>query len=360
MNTYKIIIATTLSISLLSCGNNNDSKQQSNQTQTLPKTETFTLKKQSVTSEISLPAELSGFRQVELFAKVNSYVKTLKVDIGSNVKQGQLLVELEAPEIASQLSGALSRLHSQEAIYTASNSTYNRLLETSKVEGTIARNDLELASARKSADYAQLQAAKAAYKEVQVMQSYLQIRAPFNGKVTARNVQVGAYVGQGAQASLVTVQEQSNLRLAISVPEAYSGYLKLGDELSFRINSLRGETFKATISRMAGALDNRLRSERVEMDVKNQDGKLLPGMVAEVLIPLKSRDTPFVVPKTAVINTGGGTFVITVVNKKAKRIKVETGLEVNEQMEVYSNELSEDDLLITKTNEEIRDGSSVN
>lgn len=108
-----------------------------------------------------------------------------------------------------------------------------------------------------------------------------------------------------------------------------------------------------------GALDNRLRSERVEMDVKNQDATLLPGMVAEVLIPLKSKNTPFVVPKTAAINTGEGTFVITVVNKKAKRIKVETGLEVNEQMEIYSNELN-DDLLITKANEEIREGSVVN
>lgn len=359
MNRYNIITAIILTLSIISCGEQKEDKQAVNK-EAVSQTETFSLKKQTIASEISLPAELSGFRQVELFAKVNSYVKTLKVDIGSNVKQGQLLVELEAPEIASQLSGALSRLHSQEAIYTASNSTYNRLLETSKVEGTIARNDLELASARKNADYAQLQAAKAAYKEVQVMQSYLQIRAPFNGKVTDRNVQVGAYVGQGAQGSLITVQEQSNLRLAISVPEAYTGYLKLGDELSFKVNSLRGETFKATISRMAGALDSRLRSERVEMDVKNQEAKLLPGMVAEVLIPLKSRNTPFVVPKTAVINTGEGTYVITVVDKKAKRIKVETGLEVNEDIEIYSNELSENNLLITKANEEIRDGSAIN
>ncbi len=353
----KISIIVILAIVLVSCGDNKE--KQTTQKEVIAKTETFALQKQSVTSEISLPAELSGFRQVELFAKLNSYVKSLKVDIGANVHKGQLLIELEAPEIASQLVGALSRLHSQQAIYTASNSTYQRLLETSKVEGTIARNDLELALARKNADNAQLEAAKAAYKEVQIMQSYLQIRAPFNGKVTTRNVNIGAYVGQGVQEPLLVVQEQSTLRLAVSVPEAYTGFLKLGDHLNFKVSSLKGESFNATVSRMSGALDTKLRSERVELDIENQDIKLLPGMVAEVIIPLKSRNTPFVVPKTAVVNSGEGTFVIAVIDKKAKYIKVETGLEMKDVIEVFSNELSENQNIITKANEEIRENSVV-
>lgn len=360
MNTYKIFVATALSITLWSCGNNNEKKKEIPQVETQPKTETFALQKQSVMTEISLPAELSGFRQVDLFAKVNSYVKTLNVDIGADVRKGQLLVSLDAPEISSQLSAALSRLHSQEAIYTASNSTYRRLLETSKVEGTIASNDLEQALARKNADFAQLEAAKAAYKEVQVMQGYLQIRAPFNGKVTARNVNIGAYVGQGSQVPLLTVQEQSTLRLAVSVPEAYTGYLKLGDELSFKVTSFRGENFKAKVSRMAGALDNKLRSERVELDVSNSNIKLLPGMVAEVIIPLQSRNTPFVAPKTAVVETTEGTIVIKIVDGKAKHIRVETGLSVRDKIEIFSTDLQEKDILILTANEEIREGSTIN
>lgn len=340
---------------LSSCNSN---KKEAAITETEPILETFSLTKAKLTTDLRLPAELTGFSQVDLFAKVNSYVKALKVDIGSEVKEGQLLIELEAPEISSQLAVAESRLHSQQAIYTASNSTYQRIFETSKVEETISKNDLELA--KKNSDFAQLAAARAGYKEAKVIQSYLQIRAPFNGKVTARNVNTGAYVGQGAQVPLLTVQDQKKLRLSVSVPEAYTGYLKVGDWIGFNVVSLRGDEFKAEISRMSGALDLKLRSERVELDVLNSDGKLLPGMVAEVLLPLNSKNETFVVPKTAVVNTGEGIYVIRVVDKKAQHIKVSLGLEVDDRIEVFSDLLQQQDLLLTKANEEIKDGTVLN
>lgn len=323
------------------------------------KLETFALQKQTLTSELLLPGELSGFTVVELYAKVNSYVKSLKVDIGSNVREGQLLIELEAPEISSQIAAALSRLHAQEAIYTGSNGTYQRLLETSKVEGTVSKNDLEVALSKKNADHAQLEAAQATYKEFQIIQSYLQIKAPFSGKVTARNVNVGAYVGQGAQAPLLTVQDQKKLRLAVAVPEAYSGYLKVGDELGFKVAALQGKVFKAKIGRKAGALDLKLRSERVELDVLNPNGVLLPGMIAEVSLALKSKDGTLAVPKSAIISTTEGVFVIKVVDKKAQRVLVNLGLEADGNVEVFSGLLQENDKLILKANEEIRDGMVV-
>ena len=232
-------------------------------------------------------------------------------------KKGQLLMVLEAPEISSQLAASESRLRSQEAVYMASNSTYKRILETSKVEGTISKNDLEQSEARKNSDYAQLQAAKASYKEIQNIQGYLQIRAPFDGVVAARNVNLGAYVGpagKGSELPLFTLQEQSKLRLSVYVPEMYTGYLKNGDEISFSVKSMPGQTFKAKVSRMSGALDSRLRSERVEMDVINTTKKLLPGMVAEVLLPLKAQDSNYVIPKTALVTSSEGTFVLEVPN----------------------------------------------
>ena len=192
------------------------------------------------------------------------------------------------------------------------------------------------------------------------MQNYLQIRAPFNGKVTARNVNTGAYVGQGAQVPLLTIQDQKKLRLSVSVPEAYTGYLKVGEVITFNVVSLRGETFQAKISRMSGALDLKLRSERVELDVINSDGKLLPGMVAEVLLPLNSKKETFVVPKSAVVNSAEGIFLIKVVHKKAQHIKVSLGLEVGEQIEVFSDSLQQNDILLSKANEEIKDGSDIN
>lgn len=343
---------------LNSCG---EEKKEAVPFDTAPVIETFDLKKEKLSSEIRLPAELSGFRQVDLYAKVASYVKELKVDIGSQVTEGQLLIQLEAPEISSQLAAAQSRLHSLEAVYTGSNANYNRILETSKVEGTISKNDLDQALARKSSDYAQLQAARATVREIQVNQSYLQIRAPFTGIVTARNINTGAYVGpagKGSDLPLLTVQDQKKLRLAVSVPEMYTGYLKNGDEIGFNVRSLPNDNFKAKIQRMSGALDLRLRSERVEMDVINSDNKLLPGMVAEVLLPLKAQDSTFVVPKSAVINTSEGVFVIRVKDNKTQRVEVKKGRETAESVEIFGA-LDANDKLVKAASEELKDGTKI-
>lgn len=358
----KYIILPAAAFTVLSLLNSCGKKEEAPVAEVEPTIETFDLHKEKLSSDIRLPAELQGFKQVDLYAKVSSFVKELKVDIGSEVKAGQLLIVLEAPEISSQLAAAESRLRSQEAVYTASNSTYNRVLETSKVEGTISKNDLDLANSRKSSDYAQLQAAKAAYKEVQTMRNYLQIRAPFDGVVTARNINTGAYVGpagKGSDLPLLTVQDQKKLRLAVSVPEMYAGYLKNGDEISFSVRSFPSQTFKAKIQRMAGALDVRLRSERVEMDVINDTKKLLPGMVAEVMLALHSQDSTYVVPKTAVVSSSEGAYVIAVKGNATHRTGVVKGRESGDNIEIFSDSLSVNQKLVKAANEEMRNGTAV-
>lgn len=326
-----------------------------------PVMETFKLKKEKLSSELTMPAELVGFQQVDLYAKVTSFVKELRADIGTEVKKGQLLVILEAPESTAQLAAAESRLHSQESVYTASNSNYKRLLETSKVEGTISSNDLEQAEARKNADFAQLQAARATMREVQTMLGYLQIRAPFDGVVTARNVNQGAYVGpsgKGSELPLFTIQEQRKLRLSVYVPELYAGYLNVGDDMRFTVRSVLGETFRAKIARKSGALDSRLRSERVEMDVMNTTKKLLPGMVAEVILPLNAKDSTFVVPKSAVVTSSDGVFILLVKDHKTLRTKVQKGRELEDRTEVFGP-LTVDALALKSASEEIKDGTVV-
>jgi membrane fusion protein (multidrug efflux system) len=326
-----------------------------------PKMETFEVKKEKLSTELTMPAELVGFQQVDLYAKVASFVKALKVDIGAQVKKGQLLVVLDAPETSSQLSAAESRLHSQQSVYTASNSTYKRLLETSKVEGTVSTNDLEQAEARKNADFAQLQAAKASYREVQTMLGYLQIRAPFDGVIASRNVNLGAYVGpsgKGSELPLFTIQEQRKLRLSVAVPEQYAGYLNVGDEMHFTVKSALGHTFKAKIARKSGALDTKLRSERVEMDVINTGNKLLPGMVAEVVLPLNAKDSTYVVPKSAVVTSSEGVFVIAVANNKTARTKVQKGREFKDKIEIFGD-LTAKSVLVKSASEEIKDGTEL-
>jgi membrane fusion protein (multidrug efflux system) len=323
--------------------------------------EVFAVKRGRLSSSLQIPGELMAFQQVDLYAKENSFVKKLYVDVGSEVITGQLLVTMEAPELGSQLAGALSNVKSREALYAASKANYDRLLATSETPGTVSPNDLEQAAARKNADLAQLEAAKAAYKQVAETQSYLQIRAPFNGVITLKNVNPGAYVGpsgKGSEVPLFTLQEQKKLRLVVSVPEAYTSYLSHKNEVTFTVRSLPDQQFKAQIKRLAGALDARLHAQRIEMDVMNNDKKLLPGMVAEVNLPLPANDSSFIVPKSAVVNSTESVFVIRVVNNKAEWVRVKTGREANGSIEIYGD-LKPGDLLLISATDEVRNGSQL-
>jgi membrane fusion protein (multidrug efflux system) len=325
----------------------------------VPTTEVISLRKDKLASAIQIPGELAAFQQVDLYAKVTSFVKKLYVDLGSEVKEGQLLVTLEAPEMTSQLATAESRLKSQEAVYTASKANYERFLETSKTPGTISQNDLDQALSKRNSDYSQLEAARSIYKEISTTQNYLEIRAPFDGIITLRNVNPGAYVGpagKGSEYPLMVLQEQKKLRLIISVPEIYTSYIKPNDQVHFTVTAFPSQKFSARVKRKAGALDNRLRSERVEMDVVNENKKLLPGMIAEVIVDFSSKDSTYVVPKSAVLNSASGVFVIKVEDGKNKWVSVQLGREAKGVLEIFGN-LSPKDMLVKAASEEVRDGS---
>ncbi|MFB9864888.1 efflux RND transporter periplasmic adaptor subunit [Rufibacter immobilis] len=304
------------------------------------KMETFSLGKDKLKDTLHLPAELVANQEVDIYAKVTSFVKDLKVDVGSEVKAGQLLMLLEAPEISSQLVAARSKVKSLEATYKATKASYERTVEASKTEGAIARDALDQITARKNSDLAQLEAAKAALQEIRAMESYLELRAPFSGVITARNVDKGAYVGpsgKGSQQPLLTLQEQKNLRLVVSVPEANLPYIDPTKEVTFTVRSLPQTTFSGKIKRKAGALDQRLRSERIEIDVANTNKDLMPRMIATARIPLSSKDSTFVVPKMAVIDTDEGIFVLKMEGGEMKKIPVKKGREQNGKVEIYGN-----------------------
>ncbi|MBO9612784.1 MAG: efflux RND transporter periplasmic adaptor subunit [Dyadobacter sp.] len=321
----------------------------------------FPLKKEQLVSSIQIPGELVAFQQVDIYAKVSSFVKKLHVDVGTEVREGQLLATMEAPELTSQLITSESRLKSFEAIYQASKANYERLLETSKTPGTVSQNDLDVALAKQRSDLAQLDAARSASREITDTRNYLEIRAPFSGIISARNVSAGAYVGpsgKGSEFPLFTLVEQRKLRLVVSVPEQYTSYLKNQSQVSFKVKSLPNQDFPAKVSRLAGALDTRLRSQRTEMDVVNTDRKLLPGMIAEVSIPLSGDANTFAVPRTAVLNSTQGTYVIKVVDKRAVWVPVKTGSSSTEKTEIFGD-VKEGDVLVKVANEEIRDNSDL-
>ncbi|WP_232538841.1 efflux RND transporter periplasmic adaptor subunit [Chitinophaga tropicalis] len=346
---------------LSSCGQTEGKAENKSPVAEAPAVAAVTLHKGKLSSSLQIPGELIAFQQVDIYAKVNSFVKKLNVDVGSEVSAGTLLATMEAPEISSQLAGAESKLKSQEAVYLASKANYDRLHETSLTPGTVSKNDLDIALARQNSDKAQLDAARAAYREIADTRNYLEIRAPFSGVITARNVSAGAYVGpsgKGSEFPLFTLQEQKKLRLVISVPEAYTSYLGNNSEVEFTVKAFTGKTFAARVNRLAGALDNRLRSQRIEMDVPNNDKKLLPGMIAEVHIPMNTADSAFIVPKTAVVNSTVNVFVVRVVNGKAERVQVQTGREADGNIEIYGN-LNPGDTIVSVATEELREGQEL-
>lgn len=320
--------------------------------------EKVTISKSNPMVQLKLAGELAPDQQTDLYAKVNSYVKQIKVDIGSVVSAGQVLITLEAPEIQSQVASAKAKWQAQEAIYLSTKSTYDRMMKANQTKGAIAKDALDQITARKLADEAQLNAAKSTYNELRDMDNYLVIRAPFNGVVTEKNVDLGAYVGPMGKTPLLVIQNTQKLRLSLSIPEANTPYLKVGDTIKFKIRSAPEKKYFAIISRKSGTLDLKLRSEKIEADFLNVNQELKPFMVAETMIGLQNTKATFFVPKTAMVESSLGIYVIRVENGKTKNVPVAKGRVMPDQFEVFG-ELNEGDEILKMANEEMEEGTNI-
>ncbi|WP_205686176.1 efflux RND transporter periplasmic adaptor subunit [Chitinophaga costaii] len=358
---YTLVAALAMPAGLLLPSCHTTKAEDEKKTDNTVQVKEMSLEKTQLDNVLELPGEIKPYQFADLYAKFTSYVKTVNVDMGSQVTTGQVLATLEAPEMNTQLLEAQSRLHNKEAVYQASHSTYERMLKTSKVPGTVSPNDLEIAFSKMSADSAELLSARSSLREVQELLSYLTIRAPFSGIITLRNVHPGTYVGpagKGSDKPLLRLEEQQKLRLSIAVPESYTGSLQEASLVHFTVRSLPGDTFTAKVNRVAGSLDTKLRAEMLEMDINNSNKKLLPGMYAEVHIDLPGNHETFVVPKSAVITNSEQVFVIKVVNNKAVWVNVRKGNESNGKVEVFGN-LNNGDVIVINGSDELKEGTSV-
>ncbi|WET51468.1 efflux RND transporter periplasmic adaptor subunit [Chryseobacterium indologenes] len=358
----KNILYTAVILSLLiipaSCSKEKSETKQETKPMMMANMETIAIKKSNPKVELKLPGELIPDQETSLFAKVQSYVKKINVDIGSHVSAGQVLMVLEAPEIQSQAANAKAKWQAQEAIYASTKSSYNRMYKANETKGAIARDALDQITARKLSDEAQVNAARSAYRELQDINRYLVIRAPFSGVITERNVDLGAYVGPMGGTPLMVIQNTSKLRLSLSVSEANVPYLNVGDTISFRVHALPEKNFKARISRKSGSLDLKLRSEKIEADFINYSKELKPFMIAESMIPLQNKEATFFIPRSALVESNMGIYIIKKENGKAKFISVKKGRILNDTIEVFG-ELTEGDQIIKKGSEEIVEGSLI-
>ncbi|HWD98391.1 MAG TPA: efflux RND transporter periplasmic adaptor subunit [Bryobacteraceae bacterium] len=323
-----------------------------------------------VSRMVELPGEFLPFLTVSLHAKVASYVERVLVDRGSLVKQGDLLVELSAPEMAAQIAEAESRAQAgeadrlqAEAQLAAAESTYERMKKAAETPGAIAGN--ELVQAQKQTDAAQAllnsrqQASKAAQSSVralQDLQAYLKIVAPFNGVVTDRMVHPGALVGPGDDIALLIIQQVSHLRLVVPVPEEDVSGLVNGASVPFHVPAWPQRTYSGTIARISRALDEKTRTMAVELDVINRDGSLAPGMYASVKWPVRRSRPALFLPKTSVVTTTERTFVIRDQGGRAEWMDVKKGVSEGDLVEVIG-ELKAGDKVVRHATDEIRDGT---
>ena len=228
-----------------------------------------------------IPAEIVSDKHTEIYAKVLSYIKSFNFDIGSHVNKGDVLIELESPEIIAQMSSLKSKILLLESHFKLSQSNYNRVSRASKTEGAISEFALEEVATKMQSDKAALDAAISDYEHLKSISDYLTIKAPFSGIISERNIDIGSLVGpnSGNQTKpLLVLLDNKKLRIRMSVTEKYAPHIAIGDTVSFNVGSGKQQ---ANITRKSGALDKRLRSEIIEADIDNIDNMLLPGMVVD-------------------------------------------------------------------------------
>jgi len=313
-------------------------------------------------NSLTFPGELESFYGTDIFPKINSYVKRIYVDIGDKVKTGQLLVDLEAPEIEGALAESFSKMRSADATYQATLANYKRLLQTNQTPGTVSGNDLDYSKAKMLSDSLQVVAAASHYDAFKRTATYLKIIAPFDGIITDRQLAPGAFVGPGERAMVpvLKIKNENMLRLHIAIPEKYVGEIKEGEKIDFTVKSFPKTIFIGKIDRLSKDIDRKTRSEIIEILINNNKGKLMSGMYATVNIPIQRKEKSLYVPFSSVVTNMEKCFVIKIDrNKKVHWVNVQTGNKIGDKIEVFGD-LNENDTILKQGNEEIKEGTLIN
>ncbi|MDJ1493003.1 efflux RND transporter periplasmic adaptor subunit [Cytophagaceae bacterium DM2B3-1] len=340
------------------------SKEQEKKTEEKKAIRTFHLtsvEQKGIAQDIHLPGEFKPFQEVSMYAKVSGFVEKVLVDRGSAVRRNQVLLTIEAPETEEQLVAARSKLMQAEAVFVGSKDNYQRMVNSNQLAGSVAALDLKLAYSRMISDSAAVVGERANLRSLEKIKSYLIVRAPFDGVITQRNVHPGTLVGpgEGADGAMLVLQQQTKLRLVVDVPETYSAQIRPGDLMMYYVNALPGRAFKGKVSRTSGSLNQRFRSETVEIDVDNIGQQFKPGMFAEITLTAQGTPGAFMVPSSAIVTSTGGKYIIRVEDQKAHILHIQEGNKAGSQIEIFGN-LAPNDRILVNPGEDIKDGDQIN
>lgn len=326
-----------------------------------PTVETTTLSKSALPEQVRLPAQLAAYEEVSIFPKVNGYVKDVFVDVGSVVHKGQVLMTLEAPELLQAATQARERFARAKLDYTISQENYKRMLQASKTPGAVSPMNLASLKATADADSTLANAENANWQMQEAILGYLKVTAPFAGVIAERNVHPGALVSAEAHDGkpMLDLRQVDHLRLQVDIPEGIAAGLAGKDTITFYLSAYPGKKMTGHISRKSQLVNSQFRAERMELDVFNHDGKLAPGMYADVLFDSKGNADAFTVPRSAVVTSTERKYVVAVRDGKTVRVDVATGNESADQVEI-TGDLRPGEKIVRKASDDLREGLVIN
>jgi RND family efflux transporter MFP subunit len=310
--------------------------------------------------ELVLPGAVQAYSEARIYARTNGYLKSWSVDIGSTVKKGQLLAEIDAPEVDQQLAQAIADLATTRANEALSNTTNARWKELLTTE-SVSKQDADEKAGDAAAKKAITESAVANMSRLRQLESFKRVVAPFDGVITARNTDIGALInaGESSGSELFRLADTHKLRIYVQIPEPYAAAVKPGLEAVLKFSEQAGKGYAATTVRTANALDPVLRTLQVELELDNAQRELFPGAYAEVHFRLTGNASSVRLPANTVLFRAPGLQVATVDAQHKIQLKsIVQGRDFGGSIEVLSG-LSADDAVVVNPPDSIIDGVTV-
>jgi membrane fusion protein, multidrug efflux system len=311
--------------------------------------------------DLVLPGNIEANQQTPIYARVDGYIARWYVDIGAHVEPGQVLADIDAPQIDANLRMAKAQLELAEANLklAQTNSVRSRQLSQNRV---IAQQELDTVLATEQIQKATRDNAAASLKSAQDMKAFEQIRAPFAGTITARFIEVGSLVTSGSVATVQTLfdlAQSDPVRVLVNIPQADISRVRPGAPASITVDQYPNETFAGKIARDAGAFDPTSRTLRLEIDVPNPDGRLFAGMYAHARFSTPSPITALLIPNNAISIDAKGSRIAVVDSSNKINIKsVKLGRDFGTKTEILSG-LNAQDRVVQNPADDLNEGMPV-
>jgi membrane fusion protein, multidrug efflux system len=312
-------------------------------------------------SELALPGSTQAIQETAIYARTSGYVRRWLVDIGAKVEAGQLLADIEAPEVDQELNQARASREQAAANLELARATLKRW-QSLLQKNVVSAQEFDEKKAGFDARQADLNAAQANVKRLEETQAFQKIVAPFAGIITARNIDNGMLVSAGSSnqsTALFRIAQTDPLRIYVTVPQSYARSIASGQNAAVSFREIPDQIFPAKVVRTTGALDPASRTLLTELQVPNTDGQLLPGMFAEIRFALPQDGRTLLIPGNAVTIRADGPKVMTVDSQHAIRFRpVKLGRDLGDKVEILAG-LEADDSLIANPSDALREGVEV-